>query len=385
MTCRAMRRFASFADIDYVERKDVARMEAGTIRESRGRQVEDIQKMNAQQNARLSVAPMMDWTDRHCRFFHRMLSRHTVLYTEMVTAPALVRGGALHLLRHDPAEHPLVLQLGGSDPLELAQAARLGWEAGYGEINLNCGCPSDRVQSGSFGAILMTEPDRVARICAAMRAASPARITVKCRIGVDDQDPEQTLPQFLDRLVQAGVAHVIIHARKAWLQGLSPRENREIPPLDHDLVLAMKAAFPGLRITLNGGITTLDQARAVLDRGLDGVMIGRAAYQRPGDILLAADRDIYGQPGQRSVRGALDAMRPYIAAELAGGVRLASITRHMLGLFAGAPGARHWRRILSEQAHRPGAGLEVLDRALDAVHAAHEMRATEGDMHEVSP
>ena len=333
---------------------------------------------------RLSVAPMMDWTDRHCRFFHRQLSRHTLLYTEMVTAPALVRGGALHLLRHDPAEHPLVLQLGGSDPAELSQATRLGWEAGYSEINLNCGCPSDRVQSGAFGAILMTEPDRVAAICEAMCAASPARITVKCRIGVDTQDPQRALPLFLDRLVQAGIGHVIIHARKAWLQGLSPKENRDIPPLDHDLVLAMKAAFPGLRITLNGGITTLDQARAVLDRGLDGVMIGRAAYQRPGDILLDADRVIHGQTGQRTALAALHAMRPYIAAELADGVRLASITRHMLGLFAGQPGARHWRRILSEQAHRPDAGLEVLDHALDAMRVAREMSEPEGDLHDTS-
>jgi len=321
-------------------------------------------------NSRLSVAPMMDWTDRHCRFFHRQLSQHVQLYTEMVTAPALVRGGAVHLLQHDPAEHPVVLQLGGSDPVELGQAARMGWEAGYSEINLNCGCPSDRVQSGCFGAVLMTEPARVGEICAQMRAACPAEITVKCRIGVDDQDPQEALPRFLEALVQAGIGHVIIYACKAWLQGLSPKDNREIPPLDYPLVLAMKAAFPQLRISINGGISSLEQARAFLDQGLDGVMIGRAAYQRPGDILLAADRVIYGASHDNTAETALDAMRPYIAAQLAQGVRLASVTRHMLGLFAGQPGARQWRRILSEQAHRAGAGLDVLDQAQAAVAQA---------------
>ena len=322
---------------------------------------------------RLSVAPMMDWTDRHCRYFHRQLSRHTQLYTEMVTAPALVRGGALHLLRHDPEENPLVLQLGGSDPAELAQATRLGWEAGYREINLNCGCPSDRVQSGCFGAVLMTQPALVGEICAEMKAASPARISVKCRIGVDEQDPADALPRFLEVVSQAGVEDVTIHARKAWLQGLSPKDNREIPPLDYPLVLAMKASFPHLRISINGGITSLAQARAFLDQGLDGVMIGRAAYQRPADLLLRADAEIYGQPGSTSVQSALQAMRPYIARELDAGTKLASITRHMLGLFAGQPGARHWRRVLSENAHRPSAGLEVLDKALVAMaQAAHE-------------
>jgi tRNA-dihydrouridine synthase A len=324
-------------------------------------------KKTATESSRLSVAPMMDWTDRHCRFFHRQLSRHVQLYTEMVTAPALVRGGALHLLQHDLQEHPVVLQLGGSDAAELAQAARMGWGAGYSEINLNCGCPSDRVQSGCFGAVLMTEPARVGEICAQMRASSPAEITVKCRIGVDDQDPQEALPRFLEALVQAGIGHVIIHARKAWLQGLSPKDNREIPPLDYPLVLAMKAAFPQLRISINGGITSLEQARAFLDQGLDGVMIGRAAYQRPGDILLGADSAIYGALEDTTAQAALDAMRPYIAAQLAQGVRLASVTRHMLGLFAGQPGARQWRRILSEQAHRAGAGLEVLDQAQAAV------------------
>jgi tRNA-dihydrouridine synthase A len=326
--------------------------------------------------SRLSVAPMMDWTDRHCRFFHRQLSRHVQLYTEMVTAPALVRGGAVHLLQHDPREHPVVLQLGGSDAAELAQAARMGWDAGYSEINLNCGCPSDRVQSGCFGAVLMTEPERVGEICTQMRAACPAEITVKCRIGVDEQAPQEALPRFLGVLQQAGIGHVIIHARKAWLQGLSPKDNREIPPLDYPLVLAMKAEFPQLRISINGGITSLDQARSFLDQGLDGVMIGRAAYQRPGDILLGADSIIYGALEDTTAEAALDAMRPYIAAQLAQGVRLASVTRHMLGLFAGQPGARQWRRILSEQAHRAGAGLDVLDQAHAAVvHARTEFAA----------
>ena len=320
--------------------------------------------------ATLSCAPMMDWTDRHCRYFHRQLTRHTTLYTEMVTAPALVRGGALHLLEHHPDEAPLVLQLGGSDPEELAQATAIGWQAGYREINLNCGCPSDRVQSGCFGAVLMEKPDLTAEICRAMIAASPAEVTVKCRIGVDDQDPARVLPAFLERLAEAGVGHVIIHARKAWLSGLSPKENREIPPLDHDLVLRMKQSFPALRITLNGGISSLQEARHWLERGIDGVMIGRAAYQRPADLLLRADAEIFGDDTESDRDAVIDAMRPYIARELERGTRLAAITRHMLGLFVGLPGARNWRRVLSEQAHRPGAGLEVLDAAQASLSAA---------------
>lgn len=330
----------------------------------------------ATEAARLSVAPMMDWTDRHCRYFHRQLSRHTQLYTEMVTAPALVRGNALHLLAHDPSEHPVVLQLGGSSPRELAQAARIGWDAGYQEINLNCGCPSDRVQSGCFGAVLMKTPDLVAEICDAMRAACPARITVKCRIGVDEQSPADVLPVFLEKIRAAGIDHVIIHARKAWLQGLSPKDNREIPPLDYPLVLAMKAQFPDLLISLNGGVNDLEQAVGLLDQGMDGVMIGRAAYQRPGDILLPADQMIFGATDGPGLEAALDAMRRYIALELATGTRLAAITRHMLGLFAGQPGARQWRRILSEYAHRPGAGLDVLDAACAAVAQAQAVTET---------
>lgn len=308
---------------------------------------------------------MMDWTDRHCRYLHRLLSREALLYTEMVTAPALVRGGAMHLLAHDLAEHPVALQLGGSDPKELAQAARMGAEAGYAEINLNCGCPSDRVQSGSFGAVLMTEPALVAECCAAMISEQPVEVTVKCRIGVDDQNPEEVLPEFLARVIAAGVQRVTIHARKAWLQGLSPKENRAIPPLDYDLVQRMKMLFPNLHISINGGITSLDQAVTLLDQGLDGVMIGRAAYHQPADILCAADRRIFGGTGPDSTaEGAVRAMLPYIEAHLASGGRLNQITRHMLGLFAGRPGARGWRRQLSEGVAQPGAGPELIEQAL---------------------
>ena len=314
--------------------------------------------------ARLCSAPMMDWTDRHCRYFHRLLSRRALLYTEMVTAPALVRGGALHLLDHDPAEHPLALQLGGSDPDELADATAMGAQAGYVEVNLNCGCPSDRVQSGCFGAVLMQDPALVARCAEAMIAASPAEVTVKCRIGVDEQDPRVALPRFLDAVAGAGVRRVIVHARKAWLQGLSPRENRDVPPLDYPLVLAMARAYPQLQIVLNGGIDSLDAAEALLAQGIAGVMIGRAAYQRPADILCGADARIFGVPGGLDPVAAVAAMRPYIARHLDRGGRLHAVTRHMLGLFAGRPGARGWRRVLSEGATRPGAGLEVLDAAL---------------------
>jgi tRNA-dihydrouridine synthase A len=259
----------------------------------------------------------------------------------MVTAPALVRGGALHLLDYSPQEHPVALQLGGSDPQELAQATRMGGEAGYDEINLNVGCPSDRVQSGTFGAVLMKDPGLVAECCAAMIEASPVEVTVKCRIGVDDQDPETVLPEFLARVGAAGVQRFTIHARKAWLQGLSPKQNRDIPPLEYDLVLRMKALFPGLHLSINGGITTLDQVRDFLEAGLDGVMVGRAAYHQPADILCAADRLIFGEEGPDTTPDdAVLKMLPYIEAHLAQGGRLHQITRHMLGLFAGRPGAR---------------------------------------------
>ncbi|MEM5519591.1 tRNA dihydrouridine(20/20a) synthase DusA [Sulfitobacter sp. AS59] len=323
-------------------------------------------------NARLSVAPMMDWTDRHCRYLHRLMSKHTLLYTEMVTSPALVRGGALHLLDHNPQEHPVALQLGGSDPAELAEAARLGAQAGYDEINLNVGCPSDRVQSGSFGAVLMEQPALVAKCVAAMRRAVDVEVTVKCRIGVDDQDPETVLPEFLAHVVGAGCERVTIHARKAWLKGLSPKENRDIPPLDYDLVHRMKGLFSNLHISVNGGITSLDQAEAFLDGGLDGVMVGRSAYHSPADILCQADRRIYGQGEDTTAEAAVAQMLPYIDAHIAGGGRLNQITRHMMGLFAGRPGARVWRRMLSENASGPQADRQVLIDALDAMQTLAE-------------
>ncbi|MFW2586658.1 tRNA dihydrouridine(20/20a) synthase DusA [Sagittula sp. SSi028] len=321
---------------------------------------------NIQRAARLSVAPMMDWTDRHCRYFHRLMSRNTLLYTEMVTAPALVRGGALHLLDYSPQEHPIALQLGGSDPQELAQAARLGAQAGYDEINLNCGCPSDRVQSGTFGAILMQHPQTVVDCVTAMQDAVDVEVTVKCRIGVDDQTPEDVLPDFLSRLQAVGCQRVTVHARKAWLQGLSPKENRDIPPLDYDLVRRMKAEFPAMHLSINGGITTLAQTQAFLDDGLDGVMIGRAAYHQPWDVLGGAD-SLWGEAPAQSRAEIVAGMLPYISDHIAQGGRLHQVTRHMLGLFAGQPGARKWRQILSTQAQGPDARIDVLETALQAV------------------
>jgi len=318
---------------------------------------------------RLSVAPMMDWTDRHCRFFHRQMTRRAMLYTEMVTAPAVIQGPKARLLDFSPAEHPVALQLGGSDPAELARAVRFARPWGYDEVNLNCGCPSDRVQSGCFGAVLMERPDLVADCLRAMIAETDAPVTVKCRIGVDDQDPQTALPRFLAAVAGAGVRHVVIHARKAWLKGLSPKENREIPPLDHALVLRMKQRFPELAVVVNGGITSLAQARALLGQGLDGVMIGRAAYHDPAAVLIGAD-SLWGDAFAPDAFAVIEAMRPYIAAHLAGGGRLHQVTRHMLGLFAGRPGARAWRRILSEGAARDGAGLATLDRALAEVLAS---------------
>jgi tRNA-dihydrouridine synthase A len=311
---------------------------------------------------------MMDWTDRHCRFFHRQMTRRAMLYTEMVTAPAIVHGPKPRLLDYSPAEHPVALQLGGSDPKELAEAVRIAAPWAYDEINLNCGCPSDRVQSGCFGAVLMERPALVADCVRAMKGETDAPVTVKCRIGVDDQDPETVLPHFIETLAGAGVRHVIVHARKAWLQGLSPKENREVPPLDHDLVLRMKRQFPELTICINGGITSLEQVRALLDQGLDGVMLGRAAYHDPASVLIGADA-LWGDDFAPDAFQVIDAMRPYITDHLASGGRLHQITRHMLGLFTGRPGARGWRRILSENVSRPGAGLEVIDLALGEVQA----------------
>ncbi len=311
---------------------------------------------------RLSVAPMMDWTDRHYRFFARLLSRHTLLYTEMVTTGALLRGDTARFLRHDPAEHPVALQLGGSDPADMAHCARLGADAGFAEININVGCPSDRVQNGRFGACLMAEPAVVADCVAAMKAAVPVPVTVKTRIGIDDQDSFDELLAFSRAVVDAGCDVLVVHARKAWLQGLSPRENRDVPPLRYDVVLRLKQHFPGLPVVINGGIQTLEQARGFLDR-LDGAMIGRAAYQSPW-LLADADRIIYGdETSPPTPHEVLDALLPYVERQLAEGVPLNSISRHMLGLFHGRPGARRWRRTLSEQAHRPGAGIEVLREA----------------------
>ncbi|QYZ71067.1 tRNA dihydrouridine(20/20a) synthase DusA [Neotabrizicola shimadae] len=317
---------------------------------------------------RLSVAPMMDWTDRHCRYFHRLMTRRAMLYTEMVTAPAVIHGPRDRLLGFSPEEHPVALQLGGSDPAELAQAVRIARDWNYDEINLNVGCPSDRVQSGCFGAVLMERPGLVADCVAAMIAESPVPVTVKCRIGVDEQVPEQVLPAFIETVASAGVRHFVIHARKAWLQGLSPKENREIPPLDYPLVMAMKRAFPHLTICINGGITSLGQARALLDQGLDGVMVGRAAYHDPASVLIGADA-LWGEAFAPSPFEVVHQMVPYIARHLESGGRLHQITRHMLGLFTGRPGARSWRRALSEGASRPGAGLALIESALAEVQA----------------
>ncbi|RAK06967.1 tRNA-dihydrouridine synthase A [Salipiger aestuarii] len=328
-------------------------------------------KSDVARAARLSVAPMMDWTDRHCRYLHRQLSSQTLLYSEMVTAPALVRGGAVHLLAFSAQEHPVALQLGGSDVDELAQAARLGEQAGYDQIDLNCGCPSDRVQSGAFGAVLMQSPGLVADCVAAMREAVNVEVTVKCRIGVDEQEPREALPAFLEAISNAGCGRVVIHARKAWLKGLSPKENRDVPPLDYALVTEMKRDFPDLHISINGGIASLDAAQALLAQGLDGVMIGRSAYHQPWDILADADRRIFGlERAPISPETAVRRMLPYIENHLTQGGRLNQVTRHMLGLFAGRPGARSWRRLLSEEASRDGAGLETIERGLAFISEA---------------
>ncbi|WP_333586601.1 tRNA dihydrouridine(20/20a) synthase DusA [Phenylobacterium sp.] len=315
-----------------------------------------------------SVAPMMDWTDRHCRSLHRVLTRRALLYTEMVTTGAVLHGDRERLLGYDPGEHPVALQLGGSDPGELAQAARIGADLGYDEINLNVGCPSDRVQSGRFGACLMREPELVAECMAAIGAAVSVPATVKCRIGVDDQDAEQSLFTLVDLCAQAGVSHFVVHARKAWLKGLSPKENRDIPPLDYDLVYRLKRERPGLIIAINGGIATLDEAVAHLDQ-VDGVMLGRAAYHTP-DLLGRVDLEVFGERDVVDPAQAVELYRPYLAARLAEGVPLAAMSRHMLGLFHGRPGARAWRRILTVEGVKSGAGLEVIDAGLSALELA---------------
>ena len=309
---------------------------------------------------------MMDWTDRHCRFFLRLLTRRTLLYTEMVTTGAALRGDRERLLAHDPAERPLALQLGGSDPAELAQSARVAAEFGYDEMNLNVGCPSNRVQSGRFGACLMADPALVADCVAAMRAAVDLPVTVKTRIGIDDRDSYEELVEFVGQVAEGGCQIFIVHARKAWLSGLSPKENREIPPLRYEVVYRLKQDFPDLLIVLNGGLTRLDQVAEQL-RHVDGAMIGRAAYENPY-LLAEVDRRFWGcgRPAasrQDIVRDLL----PYVERQLRHGTPLHCITRHLLGLFQGVPGARAWRRYLSENAHRSGAGAAVLEAALRQV------------------
>ena len=315
---------------------------------------------------------MMDWTDRHCRALHRTLTTRALLYTEMVTTGAVLHGDRARLLGFDNMEHPLALQLGGSDPSDLAKAAKIGADLGYDEINLNVGCPSDRVQSGRFGACLMREPDLVAECMAAIRAVVKIPATVKCRIGVDDQDPGQSLFELVDRCAQAGVTTFIVHARKALLKGLSPKENRDVPPLDYRLVRRLKAERPGLTIAINGGVGSLDEAMAHLE-AVDGVMLGRAAYHTP-EILGAVDRRVFGQGADVDPFEALERYRPYMAAQLTAGVHLAAMTRHMLGLFHGRPGARTWRRILTVEGVKVGAGLEVVDAALGAVLRPQDQR-----------
>jgi tRNA-dihydrouridine synthase A len=312
-----------------------------------------------------SVAPMMDWTDRHCRFFLRLLSRHARLYTEMVTTAAILHGKAERLLAYDPAEHPIALQLGGSDPADLAACAKVGERFGYDEINLNVGCPSDRVQEGKFGACLMAEPDLVAACVRAMRESVYLPVTVKTRIGIDDKDSYEELVHFIGTVSGAGCETFVIHARKAWLHGLSPKENRTKPPLRYDVVGRLKTDFPALKFVLNGGITTLEQAEGHL-REFDGVMLGRAAYENPY-LLAQVDARFFGGASEIPSRAAvIEAFKPYVEAELKHGHRLHSMTRHILGLFHGVRGGGVWRRYLSENAGRPDAGLEVLDGALRA-------------------
>ena len=324
--------------------------------------------MPLDQSHRFTVAPMMDWTDRHCRVFHRILTRRARLYTEMVTTGAVIHGDRVRLLGFDASEHPVALQLGGSNPADLATAAKIGEDFGYDEINLNVGCPSDRVKEGRFGACLMAEPDLVADGVAAMKRAVRIPVTVKCRIGIDDQDPEVALDRLARAVVVAGADMLIVHARKAWLNGLSPKENRDIPPLDYDRVYRLKAAMPDVPIVINGGIGTIEEAKRHLEH-VDGVMLGRAAYQDPWR-LLAVDRDIFGEASPHDdMIAALEAMMPYIAEQLARGTRLHAITRHFVGAFHGIPGARAFRRHLSVHGVKPDAGVDVLRDALALVRA----------------
>ncbi len=316
---------------------------------------------------------MMDWTDRHCRVFHRLLTARAQLYTEMVVDRAVIHGKRERLLGFDAAEHPVALQLGGSDPDDLARAAAIGAGLGYDEINLNCGCPSDRVQGGSFGACLMATPDLVARCVAAMRAAVDIPVTVKCRIGIDDQDAEADFARFIDTVAAAGCTTFIVHARKAWLQGLSPKENREVPPLDYARVFRLKAARPELRIVLNGGIETLEQGERHLAQ-VDGVMLGRAAYHQPY-LLAEVDRRLFDPSAHVPTRAEVMAgFAAYAERKLAEGVRLSAMTRHILGLYHARPGGRQFRRVLSEQGARAGAGIEVIAEAMEQVEGAAAAR-----------
>jgi len=315
---------------------------------------------------KFSIAPMMDWTDRHCRVFHRLLTRRARLYTEMLTSAAIVHGNRARLLAFDASEHAVALQLGGSDPRELADAAGIGEDFGYDEINLNVGCPSDRVKEGRFGACLMAEPALVAACVDAMKRVVEIPVTVKCRIGIDDQDPEEALDRLARGVVAAGADALIVHARKAWLKGLSPKENREIPPLDYQLVYRLKAAMPNVPIIINGGIGSLAEAKAHLAH-VDGVMLGRAAYQEPWR-LLEVDPELFGEAAPHAtMKEALEAMMPYIARERADGTRLHAITRHFVGAYHGVPGARAFRRHLSEHGVKPDADLEVLRDAIALV------------------
>jgi tRNA-dihydrouridine synthase A len=312
---------------------------------------------------------MMDWTDRHCRVFHRQMTRGALLYTEMLTSGAVIHGDRARLLGFDACEHPVALQLGGSDPRELATAAAIGAEFGYDEINLNVGCPSDRVKDGRFGACLMADPGLVAACVAAMKQAVTIPVTVKCRIGIDDQDPELALDMLARAVVDAGADTLIVHARKAWLNGLSPKQNRDIPPLDYDRVYRLKAALPRVPVIINGGIGSLAEAKGHLAH-VDGVMLGRAAYQEPWR-LLTVDAELFGEPAaRRDMKAVFDALMPYITRQLEDGVRLHAITRHFVGAFHGVRGARAFRRHLSTHGVRPGAGIEVLREAIALVEEA---------------
>lgn len=311
---------------------------------------------------------MMDWTDRHCRVFHRHLTRRGLLYTEMLTTGAIIHGNRERLLGFDATEHPVALQLGGSDPRDLAEAAQIGEGFGYDEINLNVGCPSDRVKDGRFGACLMAEPELVARCVAAMKRAVSIPVTLKCRIGIDDQDPEVALGTLAHAVVAAGCDALIVHARKAWLNGLSPKENRDIPPLDYDRVYRLKRAMPDVRVIINGGVPSIEEAKAHLAH-VDGVMLGRAAYQEPWR-LLSVDPDLFGEAAPHAtMQHAFEAMIPYIETQLARGTRLHAITRHFVGAFHAVPGARAFRRHLAEQGVKPGAGVDVLRDAIARVGA----------------